>query len=207
MSNLANNSTQPDWSELPDPDLIQACLDGQEEAWTALVERYSRLIYTIPLRFGMHKQVADEIFQETCLIMLEKLDTLQDRERLSSWIITVARRACIQRWRRNDRVQLVEIHETHSVSHTDLDVGMVQIEQQHIIERAMARLNPRCQELLTALFFDHPPKTYEEITEQMNIALGSIGPTRSRCLKKLREEILDIEASFGAVDADSERTR
>ena len=75
--------SQFSFSKLDDPDLIAACLAGEEQAWVALIERYNRLIYTIPWRAGFSKAVVDEIFQETCVILLEGLENLHDRRRLA----------------------------------------------------------------------------------------------------------------------------
>ena len=174
-----------------DVDLVDACLEGNEQAWSILIERYSRLIYTIPLRFGLSKPVADEIFQETCLILLEKLDTLHDHQRIGSWLVTVTRRACIQRWRRRT-VPTVDLQESNKAS-DDIENEVLRVEQHYIVQRALENLNPRCQRLLKWLFFDVPSPSYDDIAEKLSIPKGSIGPTRSRCLDKLRQEIIKVE--------------
>lgn len=174
-----------------DVDLIGACLEGNDQAWAILIERYSRLIYTIPLRFGLSKPIADEIFQETCLILLEKLDTLRDHQRIGSWLVTVTRRACIQRWRRKV-ANPVELQESHNAS-DDIENEVLRAEQQHLVQRALENLNPRCQRLLKWLFFDVSSPSYDDIAEKLDIPKGSIGPTRSRCLDKLRQEIVKLE--------------
>lgn len=171
--------------------LIEACLDGQEQAWSVLIQRYSRLIYTIPLRFGFTKMVADEIFQETCLILLEKMDTLQEKERVRSWLVTVCRRVCIQRLKQKD-----VSHSIHDIEidgrFPALDSDIIQLEQHHLVHDALSRMPPRCQQLIQMLFFEVPPATYEQIAEELGISVGSIGPTRLRCLDKLQQEILKL---------------
>jgi len=185
------SGTQTDISGWDDVDLIGACLDGNEQAWTILIERYSRLIYTIPLRFGLAKPVADEVFQETCLILLEKLDTLHDHQRIASWLVTVTRRACIQRWRRK-AVQTVDLQESSKAS-DDIENEVLRVEQHHLVQRALENLEPRCRRLLQWLFFEVPSPSYDDIAEKLNIPKGSIGPTRSRCLDKLRQQIVKLE--------------
>jgi RNA polymerase sigma factor (sigma-70 family) len=180
-----------DLSAWNDADLIEACLADNEQAWTVLIERYSRLIYTIPLRFGLPKPVADEIFQETCLILLEKLDTLRDRRRIGSWLVTISRRACIQRWRRKP-IQTIGPPVSNNEVHNTED-ELLRIEQQHLVHRALENLEPRCQRLLKSLFFKVPSPSYEAIAESMKIPKGSIGPTRARCLEKLRRQIIKLE--------------
>lgn len=184
-------------SEWQDTHLIVACLQGSEEAWKALIERYSRLIYTIPLRFGFTKGVADEIFQETCLVLLEKLDTLQDRERLHAWLVTVARRSCIHHLRRTGKVEVVELTERDKPTEETLEGQVLRMEEEHRVTEALAKLDPRCRTLIEALFFRDPPLTYQALAEELEMSLGSVGPTRARCLEKMRRKILEIEEGRG----------
>jgi RNA polymerase sigma factor (sigma-70 family) len=186
------------WEDANDSQLIEACILGEERAWTALINRYSRLVYTIPLRFGFSKMVADEIFQETCLILLESLETLRETERVRAWLVTVCRRVSIQHMRQKKEVQsldAINLDGRHlDGRHLDgrdppLDAELIQLEQQHIVQEALTKLPARCQQLIKALFFSHPPASYEEIAGQLNISTGSVGPTRSRCLEKLEQEI------------------
>ena len=178
-----------------DSNLIEACLQGDEWAWATLIERYSRLIYTIPLRYGFPHAIADEIFQETCLILLEGLDTLQNRERLSSWLMTVTKRACIGRLRQKEEVALTEKVDTavSSQINTPLDKNLIQIEQRHLVHRALEQMPERCQILLTALFLQEPAPSYDEIAEKLGISVGSIGPNRARCLQKLRLILFQLD--------------
>ncbi|MBV7327349.1 sigma-70 family RNA polymerase sigma factor [Chloroflexi bacterium TSY] len=178
-----------------DVELIEACLRGEEEAWEVLLKRYSRLIYTIPIRFGFSQLVADEIFQETCLVLLEKLETLSKRERLHAWLVTVTKRACIQRMRKHKReggaIHMLPNDKTDGLHVED---QLLLLEQKSLVHAAIANMEPKCKQLLTALFFDEPPKSYETISVELNIPIGSIGPTRKRCLEKLRQEIAILEA-------------
>ncbi len=180
-------------AEWTDTALIDACLAGDEEAWRALVERYSRLIYTIPLRFGFSRPVADEVFQETCLVLLEKLDSVRNRERLSAWLVTVTRRACIQRWRQRRSVQEVGLLEADGPLDQELEDDIVRVERQHLLRRSLQRLGRRCKQLIDALFYETPRPSYEEIAERLEMPVGSIGPTRARCLDKLRRQLAQME--------------
>ena len=182
---------QMNWENADDSQLIAACVQGEEQAWVTLINRYSRLIYTIPLRFGFSKMIADEIFQETCLILLEKLDSLQQTERVRSWLVTVCKRVCIQHMRQNKDVQTIEGLELDG-RFPDLDSELILLEKQHLVQEAMQRLPDRCQQLIQALFFDDPPAPYDDVAARLNISKGSIGPTRSRCLEKLHQELENL---------------
>ena len=183
-----------DWKKATDTTLIDACLQGEEQAWATLITRYSRLIYSIPIRFGFPQTIADEIFQETCLALLEGLHTLQNQDRLSSWLMTVSRRSCIRRMRQKSEVEMDGDWET-AVPTNDppIENSLIQLEQEHLIYQALKNMDPRCQELLTALFLTEPAPSYEEIAVQLDIPIGSIGPYRSRCLQKLRLALVQLE--------------
>ncbi len=184
-----------DWSAIPDSELIAACLAGEEAAWTALLARYGRLIYTIPLRFGFSKSVADEIFQETCLILLEGLPGLEDRHRLNSWLMTVTRRACLQRIHRPATPDSDPLPDTLYAAAPTIEEQLQQLEQQYLVQTALSRLPERDQQLLRALFFEEPRRPYEEIARDLGIAEGSIGPLRARSLKRLEQEIRRLEGA------------
>lgn len=166
-----------------DPALIQACLDGDESAWNELVERYGRLVYSIPRRYGFAANDADDVFQNVFTILLNRLHSLRDHTRLSAWLITTTHREC---WRMGRRKRDdAELEETIEDSGTSLVEVVQRGEQQEIVRQALSELDPRCQYLLNALYPDAAGATYEEIAEKLGLAIGSIGPTRIRCLKKL----------------------
>lgn len=174
------------WQETSDTDLIIACRAGNEEAWTALLDRYNRLIYSIPLRFGLPRPIADEVFQETCLILLQQLDQLHDTERLSAWLVTVCRRSCLRRLYPAQEPPVELWEGAVATDQAPLEKAIITLEQQHQVQAALETLSPRCQALLYALFFEVPPPSYEEIAERLDMSVGSIGPTRARCLQRLR---------------------
>jgi RNA polymerase sigma factor (sigma-70 family) len=184
---------QPAWPHATDSQLIDACLAGHETAWAVLIERYSRLIYTIPLRFGFSKVIADEIFQETCLILLEGLETLQDRQRISSWLMTVTRRACIQRMRQPPPTVASPLPDEVKEVDSTIEEDLLRLEQRHLVQQALANLSTRDQQLLRALFFEEPRPPYEEIAQTLGVSVGSIGPLRARSLKRLQQEIIRLE--------------
>ncbi len=182
-----------------DAKLIDACLRGDEDAWGTLIERYSRLIYTVPLRFGFPKAVADEVFQETCLILLENLGSLRDRERLSAWLVTVSRRVCIQRWRRSQILETVDLLEIDGLVSDISEERLEQLEEQHRVQQAIETLPMRCQRLIKALFFESPQPSYETIANTLGVPVGSVGPTRARCLERLRQALEQLEVRESVV--------
>ncbi len=176
-----------------DHELINTCLAGDETAWASLIQRYRRLIYSIPLRFGMPPAAAEEVFQEVCLILLQKLHTLQDQTRLSAWLVTVTRRACMRHWRQLPTSASLDDWVDQSLEYDrDLDEEMLVLERRHTLQQALERLDERCRHLLEALFLTDNPPTYEQIARSLDMPEGSIGPTRARCLQKLRRIVAKI---------------
>ncbi len=185
----------PQWDEASqDVDLVDACLRGDETAWVSLIRRYRRLIYTIPLRFGMPLSAADEIFQEVSLILLQKLHTVRDETRLSAWIVTVTRRACIQRWRQLPAaISIDELADHPDEIDGDMEEALLKLERRHTLQQALEQLDERCRRLIQALFLMDPPASYQEIAQALDVSEGSVGPTRARCLDKLRRIVADIQ--------------
>ncbi len=189
---------QPLDQTISDHELVQACLNGDEVAWASLVQRYRRLIYTIPLRFGMPVAMAEEVFQEVCLVLLQSMGTIRDKTRLSSWLVTVTRRTCIEHWRHSGSSNaLEELSDCVDEHNSEMEEKLLALERRHTLQRALERLDERCRLLLEALFLSENPPSYAEIARDMGIPEGSIGPTRARCLDKLRKFIVKIEGEQG----------
>ena len=184
------------FSDSDDSALITACINGEAAAWEALIHRYQRLIYSIPLKARLSPDDAADIFQSVCLKLYEKLESLRDHERLSSWIITTTMR---ESWRLSKR-QKREVSadednddETQSkitklVADAPLaDEQRIALEQQQAVRQAITALPERCKDLVTLLFYKKDDLSYAEIARQMDMPVASIGPTRARCLEKLKK--------------------
>jgi RNA polymerase sigma factor (sigma-70 family) len=164
-----------------DPKLIQACLQGKKDAWETLVDRYARLVYSIARDCGLDGPDAEDAFQNVFLVLHRRLGTLRDQTRLSSWLITTARREC---WRLARRRQRTAAHDLLEVD-VEESARTGEWERSQDVREALERLGGRCQRLLTALFLDPGQPNYEQISEKVGLPVGSIGPTRARCFQKL----------------------
>ncbi len=197
--NLDSKKIAENLAERSDPELVAACLDGSHEAWEALLTRYQRLIYSIPLKSGLSADDAADIFQTVCLKLYEKLDTLRNHERISSWLITTTTR---ESWRvsarqrrdqhsisvdaENSSGALGEIVSTAPLADEEREL----LERQQIIREAVEVLPDRCRDLITMLFYQKDELSYAEIARRMNMPVPSVGPTRARCLDKLKKLLL-----------------
>ena len=174
----------------PDDRLVAECLKGNEQAWSALLDKYKSLIFSIPIKMEMYGDAAD-IFQAVCLDLLSDLPRLREPRALPKWLMQTCYRKCLQYQRRAERhVPLDEGQEDSSASSASLpDDMLAQLEREQIVRDAMTELNPRCERLVHMLFFESPPRPYQEIASQLGIATGSIGFIRGRCLWKLRKQL------------------
>ena len=172
-----------------DLQLVLACRRGDQLAWEKLIRRYQRLIDAIPLRAGLDEDQAAEIFQDVFTTLFQKLNDIEDPERLHAWLVTTARR---KTWRTISKTQLsVSADEPEYEVATIPDEAplpdeqLMILEEQHRVRTALLSLDPRCRTLLQMLFYRAEPPSYAEIAAALGIPEGSIGPTRARCLSKL----------------------
>ena len=182
--------------EPSDAELVQACRAGDARAWEEIIDRYGRLVAAIPRRMGMSNADADDVFQDVFALLLRHLDSLRDGQLLAAWLITTTRRECWRRLRRQRAHS--ELPEEMPADDPGLLEEIARGEREQAVRQAMLRLDTRCRDLLTALFLDPSQPDYATIAQQFGMAIGSIGPTRTRCFRKLdgflRE--LGIDSSF-----------
>jgi RNA polymerase sigma factor (sigma-70 family) len=175
--------------------LVRRCLQGEMEAWSLLVERYARLVRSVPARYGLTADEVDDVAQEVFLALAHSLHEIEDPERLPGWLATTTRRftwRALQRQRREQPLAPPNDADPPtspalpSVSSFTLDDLLNGWFRQEALEQALRQLSTRCRELLHLLFLDEQQPDYDEISRRLNIPKGSIGPTRNRCLQHLR---------------------
>lgn len=175
-------------AESDDQALIRACKRGEPAAWNRLMVRYRRLIYSIPLASGLSADRADDIFQTVALRLFEHLSDVRKTESLASWIAVTTRRECQAAWRKSARFAVVEDDLEQPAEHEpDLATTLHTVECEHTVALALARLGEPCRSLLSALYVEDPTPDYQEIARRLGRPIGSLGPTRARCLGKLHD--------------------
>src|SRR5215469_4336708 len=169
--------------------LVRRAAAGDKSAWERLVERYSRLIWAMTRDFKLMETDAADVVQATWLRLLEHIDRIEYPERIASWLATTARHECLRHLAAGKRVVLVEDdHDAFSGAaghQPDVDERLLAEERAQAVRAAMSTLPSRSQRLLELLMAD-PPASYTEISDQLGVPIGSIGPTRGRCLERLR---------------------
>ncbi len=184
-----------------DPQLIQSCLAGDEKAWNELMNRYSRMVYSIARRYRMHESDSEDILQTVFLTLFQKLDQVRDQTRISAWLITTTHRECWKLGKKLGKYPDLDEHIADVSAPEDHDLELW--EQQQQVRTALEKLGGKCQDLLTALFMEVNPQSYESIAMRLGIKVGSIGPTRARCFEKL-EQIL-VQMGFSAKDEENSK--
>ena len=166
--------------------LVGAAAAGDQEAWNALVARFDDLVWSVARAHRLSRADAGDVVQTTWLRLVEHLDRLDDPERVGGWLATTARRESLKSLRRASR-QVPAPPDEIPVPSTDagMDTGLLAEERDAALWRAFSGLDPDCQALLRMLVAD-PAPSYQEISEALDRPIGSIGPTRARCLEKLR---------------------
>jgi RNA polymerase sigma factor (sigma-70 family) len=174
--------------------LVQGCLQGDQLAWEQLIDKYKRLIYSIPIKYGASPDDAADVFQAVCIEVLNSLPQLKSAQSLRSWLITVTIRQSY-RWKRrqSNHVELDAMEPDAAegiacVTHSDT---LAQLEQEQIVREVVSQLTPRHRELVRLLFFEQPALPYAEVARRLGLATGSIGFIRGRCLEKLRKALVE----------------
>ena len=167
-------------------DLLKAAAAGDQGAWDALVQRHTSLLWSIARSYQLSPADAADVVQTTWLRLVEHMDRIADPERLPGWLATTARRECIHLVRRSDRraeasAELPDLQDDGPAA----DAALLRDERDAELWRALARLDEFCQRLLRILMAE-PPPAYVDVAAALGMKVGSIGPTRARCLAKLR---------------------
>jgi len=185
--------------ELSDDELIQRCRAGEAAAWSTLVRRYQRLIYTVPRRAGLDDGAAADVFQTCFQRLFEHLDRLDDASRVRAWLVTTAKRETLRLLERAQRMPMVqgdagagEDGDGDPLAQVPdpaplQDAQLVALQEHDRLRQAVDRLDPRARQFIELLFLQDEPLPYSEIAARLGIPEGSIGPTRARCLAKLRK--------------------
>ena len=168
--------------------LVRRAADGDKHAWSRLVDQYGRLIWSITVKFKLAEGDAADVVQTTWMRLIEHIDRIEQPARVGSWLASTARNECLRHVAARKRIVLVrEDGEFDSADQhePEVDEALLASERAQDVREAMALLPPQWQRLMELLMSD-PAPSYAEISDQLGLPIGSIGPTRGRCLARLR---------------------
>jgi RNA polymerase sigma factor (sigma-70 family) len=175
-----------------DRDLIRACRKGQVGAWRLLLDKYQRIVFSVPRKYGLSSEDAADITQLTFTILVQSIDELPEDSRLGAWLTTVARRhtwRLLQRIRRegtykyrspDDSTPALANGDSESTENWELTAWL---------DHGLLLVGEPCRTLLSALYLDPAQPSYAQVAARLGMAVGSVGPTRIRCLERLRQAL------------------
>jgi RNA polymerase sigma factor (sigma-70 family) len=176
------------WS---DERLVHECLRGNDQAWSALLQKYKNLIFSIPLKYHHSREDAADVFQAVSMELFSELPRLRKVSSLCSWLITVTARQSLHS---KKKLRLRDLREGSDLlpdaEPSDPSPSFIEgLEREQSVREAVSRLNPRCQELVRLLFFEQPAVPYKEVAARLGLSTGSIGFIRGRCLERLKRNL------------------
>lgn len=185
----------------PDRRLVRECLRGNESAWSALVNKYKNLIYSIAIRWGFSQDDATDIFQSVAAQLLAELNRLREPDALAAWLIRVTANQCIQTRKQQSRAEALcqncpnQLALPAAIQPSETPESLLEMaRREQILRQAVECASPRCRRLIEMLFFENPARPYPDVAASLGIAVGSVGFIRRRCLDRLRVSL--EEAGF-----------
>ena len=168
---------------------LAGAVAGDRTAWDALVDRYAGMLWSIARAHRLGDHDAGDVIQTTWLRLLDNLERIDDPDRIGGWLATTARRECLHVLRRTKREPALDVIEllapVSSRDDPDVDVGVLRDERDSLLWTVFDTLSDACRRLLRVMIAD-PAPSYAEISEALDMPIGSIGPTRQSCLAALR---------------------
>ena len=170
-------------------DLVARVRDGDQEAWNEIIERYAPLVWSICVRYQLSRPDIDDVGQSVWLLLVENIGKLRDAAALPGWLATTTKHECLRVLRATRRHDHADLPPEEQMP---LDPDAATIEQEVIVAERNAALRaafaelPRACHRLLSLLIDDPPLPYADISTALGVPIGSIGPTRARCLQRLR---------------------
>lgn len=191
----------PEPNSPKEDDLVDRCLGGDDAAWAELIGRYQGLIYSVPRRMGLSAEDSADVFQRTCILLYQRLGAIRDPGKLGGWLLTTASREAMRTSRRVRRdVPLdagrgLEDEAPPAPEPRDArplaDDQCAELERAQLLRSALAELSERCRGILGEFLNEDATDSYKDVARRLGIPIGSIGPTRARCLAQLRALLVE----------------
>jgi RNA polymerase sigma factor (sigma-70 family) len=178
--------------------LVARASGGDQRAWDEIVERYAPLVWTLCTRYQLSSHDIEDVGQTVWLSLVEQLGRLREPAALPGWLATTTNRECIRvvtAARKSKQAGMTGDDAPQLADDKMIEEEILIAERDAGLRAAFAQLPPACQRLLSLLFSD-PPRSYAQISAELGMRLGSVGPQRARCLERLRRS--DIVISLGA---------
>ncbi len=174
-----------------DARLVARCIDGDARAWEALVRRHERLVYSIGRSYRLADEDMADVFQDVFTALLKGLPRLRDGRTLVRWLSSTSERIARTTALKRRREAAREDHEDATFANLEdqgeaVGADLEKVERQHQVRMAMGAVSERCKRLLEALYYEDPTPSYTELSQRLGVPVGSLGPTRARCMERLK---------------------
>lgn len=176
--------------------LLARCRKGDSRAWRELVDRFQSFVYSIPRRMGLSEEDAADVFQTTFIALHRSLDRLETAEALPKWLAVTAAREAARTRRLGTRIPVAArsdddrpLDEVIAAEERTAEEESIAACEADLVRRAVQSMSGRCADLLGALYLEEE-RAYQEIADRLGMPIGAIGPTRARCLEKLRQMLV-----------------
>jgi len=175
--------------ELTTSELVVEAAAGNSSAWDEIVRRYAGLVWAVARGFALSMADAADVSQTTWLRLVEHVDTLREPDHLGGWLATTARHECLRTLRKSGReVVAFDVDVDIESGEPTPEAVVLHDEQDQLVWLSLGEIPQRCQVLLRALS-STPPPSYDEVSAALGMPIGSIGPTRARCLDHLKKRL------------------
>lgn len=167
-------------------DIWKGVVDSDPTAWRTLVEQFAGLVHAVAGRVGLSEGDIEDCAQQTWIALYRHRQSIRDPKTLPAWLIKTTRRRAVRIMQRLSRESAMAPALDPVLERPLPDEEILALERQAILEAALRQLQPRCRKVLTELFFSPDSKSYGDIARSLGLATNTLGPLRSRCLKKLQ---------------------
>src|SRR5262249_18337850 len=172
--------------------LVEGCRRGREEDWNSLIDKYKNLIFSIPIRYGLSREEAADIFQAVCLDLIKELPRIRDPKALPKWLMQVTAHKCFH-WKRLQGRTVSRDDEEPPIPEkggpAEAEVLLQEVQQEQALREALLALPSRCRELIHMLFYEEPRRPYQQVAASLGLAIGSIGLLRQKCLDRMKKKL------------------
>lgn len=190
-----------------DARLVARCIDGDARAWEALVRRHERLVYSVGRSYRLADEDMADVFQDVFAALLKGLPRLRDGRTLVRWLSStserISRTTALKRRREAAREDREEATVANLADQGDaVGADLEKVERQHQVRMALGAVSERCRRLLEALYYEDPTPSYSELSQRLGVPVGSLGPTRARCMERLRGHFEEVSGESAGISED-----
>ena len=194
-----------------DARLVELALSGDSRAWAALVSRHERLVYAVARSYRLSDADLGDVFQEVFAALVRGLPRIRDARTLVRWLSSTTERIARATALRRRREQALTAPDPEAVQDLPSDQPAVgaeleTLEERALIRLALSRLPEGCQRLLLALYYEDPIPDYAALARRLHMPIGSLGPTRARCIERMRRVLGGLAGAPEGISAPTELT-